>query len=63
MHMYCVVMVGPLLSGCVGHTATPAAHGKAYVVVGNVFGSTTYFCEAKKRTPECWEVIEEEVNE
>jgi hypothetical protein len=49
------------LSACVGHTATPAAHGKAYVVVGSVFGSDTYFCEVRGGQPECWQVIEQEV--
>ncbi|MBW2453572.1 MAG: hypothetical protein JRI68_03640 [Deltaproteobacteria bacterium] len=51
------------VSGCMAHTATPATHGKAYVVVGSLFGSDTYYCEAKDGAPECWQVVEEELPE
>jgi len=49
-----------ILTGCVAHTATPAKQGGAYVVVGSFFGSDTYYCDADRGVPECWEVLEQE---
>jgi hypothetical protein len=49
------------LSGCIGHTTTTSAtQGKAYVVVGHVFGTAVYYCDAAEGQPTCWEVSEQE---
>ena len=50
-------------SGCVGQVATPAVHGKAYVVKGSWFGTTMYNCDASGGEPECWAVKQEEVDQ
>lgn len=46
------------LSGCVTHTASPAVQGRAYVVNGNVAGTTMLNCDARSGVPECWPVRE-----
>jgi hypothetical protein len=50
-------------TGCVGTTATPAVHGKAYVVSGSVFGTSTWNCDENGGEPVCWEVEEVEVDQ
>jgi hypothetical protein len=55
------MLASPWLGGCVGTTATPAQHGKAYVVLGSLFSSNMYHCDATDGEPECWEVVEKEL--
>lgn len=56
-----VVAAASSLTGCVGTTATPAVQGKAYVVSGSIFGTTTYNCDSDGgNQPKCWQVIEKE---
>ncbi len=45
-----------MTTGCIGATATPAVQGKAYIVEGNMFGTSMYNCEARNGEPVCWEV-------
>jgi hypothetical protein len=52
-----------MTTACVGTTATLAVQGKAYVVSGSVFGTSTYNCDANDGQPVCWEVEEVEVEE
>ena len=58
MVLLAAMMVSPWLGGCVAQTATPAQHGKAYVVLGDLFGTSMYHCDATGGEPECWEVVE-----
>jgi hypothetical protein len=61
------IIVGLVLAssatGCIAVTATPAVHKKAYVVKGNMFGTSFWNCDASSGTPKCWQVKETEVAE
>ncbi len=64
MRKVCLMLVAAFwATGCVGFTATPAVQGKAYVVDGNVFGSSMYNCEVNNGEPVCYEVEQVEASE
>lgn len=46
-------------TGCVATTATPAVHGRAYVVKGSIFGTSMYNCAVVNGDPQCWRVKEQ----
>lgn len=46
-------------TGCVATTATPAVHGRAYVIKGSIFGTSMYNCAANNGNPQCWRVTEQ----
>ena len=55
-----IFLIATSTASCVGSTATPAKDGRAYVIVGSIFGSSMYVCDRDKGRPQCWEVLEEE---
>lgn len=47
-------------TGCVETTATPAVHGRAFVVKGSIFGTSMYNCAVVNGDPQCWRVKEQD---
>ncbi len=46
--------------GCMGGTIVRGQQGKAYVVKGNIFGTSMWNCDATAGKPKCYKVIKQQ---